>query len=54
MCGGVCPQGIQMCEVLERECVEVCGKRVMELGAGSGLASILSARLGEFQHRTAN
>ncbi|KAF4093747.1 hypothetical protein AMELA_G00005360 [Ameiurus melas] len=38
--------GIEMCRFLERECVEVCGKRVMELGAGSGLVSILAARLG--------
>ncbi|MCJ8750172.1 hypothetical protein PDJAM_G00259490 [Pangasius djambal] len=35
-----------MCEFLERERVCVCGKRVVELGAGSGLVSILTARLG--------
>ncbi|XP_035488234.1 EEF1A lysine methyltransferase 3-like [Scophthalmus maximus] len=37
---------LQMCRYFEEQCVELRGKRILELGAGTGVVGILAARLG--------
>lgn len=44
----VCTQALHLCRHLEEQSVELRGKRVIELGAGTGVVGILAARLGVF------
>ncbi|XP_067287224.1 EEF1A lysine methyltransferase 3-like [Pseudorasbora parva] len=37
---------LHLCRFLEEECVDLRGKRIIELGAGTGLVGIATARLG--------
>lgn len=42
-------QALLLCRYLGEQSVELSGKRVIELGAGTGVVGILAARLGGFQ-----
>lgn len=45
-CVFVCTQALHLCRYFEEQSVELGGKRVIELGAGTGVVGILAARLG--------
>lgn len=42
-------QALLLCRYLGEQSVELSGKRVIELGAGTGVVGILAARLGGLQ-----
>lgn len=42
-------QALFLCRYFGEQSVELSGKRVIELGAGTGVVGILAARLGGFQ-----
>lgn len=42
----VCTQALHLCRYFEEQSVELRGKRIIELGAGTGVVGILAARLG--------
>lgn len=42
----ICAQAVHLCRYLEDQSVNLKGKRIIELGAGTGLVGILAARLG--------
>lgn len=46
VCICLCTQALHLCCYLEEQSVELRGKRVIELGAGTGVVGILAARLG--------
>ncbi|XP_077097993.1 EEF1A lysine methyltransferase 3-like [Siphateles boraxobius] len=37
---------LHLCQFFEKECLDLSGKRIIELGAGTGLVGIVAARLG--------
>lgn len=45
-CVFVCTQAIHLCGFLEEQSVQLKGKRIIELGAGTGVVGIVAARLG--------
>ncbi|XP_029357710.1 EEF1A lysine methyltransferase 3 isoform X1 [Echeneis naucrates] len=45
-CCCFCPQGLQLCRYLGAQAAQLGGKRIIELGAGTGVVGILAARLG--------
>lgn len=46
LCVCLCTQALHLCCYFEEQSVELRGKRVVELGAGTGVVGILAARLG--------
>lgn len=48
MCVCVRTQALHLCRYLEDQSVELRGKRLIELGAGTGVVGIVAARLGKF------
>ena len=42
----MCTQALHLCGYLEDQSVELRGKRIIELGAGTGVVGIVAARLG--------
>lgn len=49
----VCTQALHLCRFLEEQRVELRGKRILELGAGTGVVGIMAARLGMLSTCTA-
>lgn len=45
-CISMCTQALHLCCHLGEQAVELRGKRIIELGAGTGVVGILAARLG--------
>lgn len=48
----VCRQAVVMCMYLEMGKVDLQGKEVIELGAGTGLVGIVAALMGELNKST--
>lgn len=42
----MCTQALHLCRYFDEQSVELRGKRIIELGAGTGVVGILAARLG--------
>lgn len=40
-------QALHLCRFFEEKCVPLKGKKIIELGAGTGIVGILAARLGK-------
>lgn len=47
-------QALHLCRFFEEKCINLKGKKIIELGAGTGIVGILAARLGKsFQKKIA-